>query len=150
MADKQEKWFELKALPTCSCGRHLCKKGMMRELLSGKNARPGPTSNWIRSSVVTIRLDCFACHRSWDARFLTVDRWERKSTKSVPLDCHPIRWNETAEQALERILEDRRRAEAGEAPVVENYVYIPPMDEEAAARARKYIAEARARFGWTK
>ena len=150
MNESKEKWFDLKALPTCSCGRSLCKKGMMRELLSGRHARPGPTIGWIRSSVVTMRLDCFACHRSWDARFLILDRWERKSTKPVPQDCWPIRWNESPEEALEHILENRRREEAGELPLVKGPTYIPVMTEEDAARAKRYIAEARARFGWTK
>lgn len=148
MADAKERWFELKGLPTCSCGRTMCKKGMVRELRADRNARPGPVAGWIRSSVVTIRLDCFGCHRSWDARFLTVDRFERLSTKPVPVDCWPIRPGESPEEALEYILENRRRAEAGEAPVQKGPTYIPPMTEEDAARARRYIAEIRAQMGW--
>ena len=148
MADAKERWFELKGLPTCSCGRTLCKKGMVRELRSDRNARPGPMAGWIRSSVVTIRLDCFACHRSWDARFLTVDRFERMSTKPVPVDCWPIRWNESPEEALQHILDNRRREEAGELPLQKSPTYIPPMTEEDAARAKKYIAEIRAQMGW--
>lgn len=144
----KERWFELKALPTCSCGRTLCKKGMVRELRADRNARPGPMAGWIRSSVVTIRLDCFGCRRSWDARFLTVDRFERLSTKPVPVDCWPIRPGESPEEALEHILENRRRAEAGEQTVLKEPAYIPPMTEEDAARARRYIAEIRAQMGW--
>ena len=146
--ENKDRWFELKELPNCSCGRPLCKKGMVRELISGRNAQPGPMIGWIRSSVVTIRLDCFACHRSWDARFLTVDRYERRSVKPVPLDCWPIRWNETPREALEHILENRRRAETGEAPAVKGPTYIPVMTEEDAARAKRHIAEIRARMGW--
>lgn len=147
--ENKERWFELKAVPTCSCGRSLCKKGMVRELQSRGKARPGPMMGWIRSSVVTIRLDCFACHRSWDARFLVVDRFERTSAKPVPLDCWPIRWHESPEEALEHILENRRREAAGEPLVQKGPRYIPVMNEEDAARARRHIAEARARFGWT-
>lgn len=147
--ENKERWFELKALPTCSCGRSLCKKGMVRELQANKLHRPGPSSGLIRSSVVTIRMDCFACHRSWDARFLCVDRFERGFGKTVPTDCWPIRWNESPEEALEHILDNRRRVEAGEAPVVKGPEYIPVMNEEDAARAKRYIAEARVRFGWT-
>ena len=147
MKDK-ERWFELKGLPTCSCGRTLCKKGMVRELQADRNARPGPVAGWIRSSVVTVRLDCSHCGRRWDARFLAVDRYERMSAKPVPIDCWPIRPGESPEEALEHILENRRRAESGEAPLQKSPTYIPPMTEEDAARAKKYIAEARARFGW--
>ena len=146
--ENKERWFELKRLPTCSCGRSLCKKGMVRELRADRNARPGPIAGWIRSSVVTIRLDCIACHRSWDAKFLTVDRFERMSTKPVPVDCWPIRPGESPEEALEHILENRRRAESGEAPLQKSTTYIPPMTEEDAARARRYIAEIRAQMGW--
>lgn len=148
MADTKERWFELKGLPTCSCGRTLCKKGMVRELQADRNARPGPVAGWIRSSVVTVRLDCSHCGRRWDARFLAVDRYERMSAKPVPIDCWPIRPGESPEEALEHILENRRRAESGEAPLQKRPTYIPPMTEEDAARAKKYIAEARARFGW--
>lgn len=147
MKDK-ERWFELKGLPTCSCGRTLCKKGMVRELQADRNARPGPVAGWIRSSVVTVRLDCSHCGRRWDARFLAVDRYERMSAKPVPIDCWPIRPGESPEEALEHILENRRRAESGEAPLQKSPTYIPPMTEEDAARAKRYIAEARARFGW--
>lgn len=148
MADTKERWFELKELPTCSCGRSLCKKGMVRELQSGRNARPGPSKGMIRSSVVTVRLDCFGCRRSWEARFLCVDRFEKGTARAVPTDCWPITWNESPEEALERILENRRRAEAGETAVRKSSTYIPPMTKEDAARAKRYIAEARARFGW--
>lgn len=147
MKDK-ERWFELKGLPTCSCGRTLCRKGMVRELQADRNARPGPMAGWIRSSVVTVRLDCSHCGRRWDARFLAVDRYERMSAKPVPIDCWPIRPNESPKEALEHILENRRRAEAGEREVLKEPAYIPTMTEEDAARAKRYIAEARARFGW--
>lgn len=147
MKDK-ERWFELKGLPTCSCGRTMCRKGMVRELQADRNARPGPMAGWIRSSVVTIRLDCSHCGRRWDARFLAVDRYERMSAKPVPIDCWPIRPGESPAEALEHILENRRRAESGEAPLQKSPTYIPPMTEEDAARAKRYIAEARARFGW--
>lgn len=146
--NKQERWFELRALPTCSCGRSLCKKGMVRELQSNKRHKPGPSSGMIRSSVVTIRLDCFACHRSWDARFLCVDRFERSPGKAAPTDCWPIRWGESPEAALEHIMENRRREERGEAPVVKSPSYVPVMNAEDAERAKRHIAEARARFGW--
>lgn len=145
----KERWFELKTLHTCSCGRSLCKKGMMRELQSSKNHRPGPSAGLIRSSVATIRLDCFACGRSWDARFLCVDRFERSPGKAVPTDCWPIQWNEKAEDALAHILENRRRAEAGESLLIKSPSYVPVMNQEDAARAKRHIAEARARFGWT-
>lgn len=148
MADTKERWFELKGLPTCSCGRTLCKKGMVRELTNSKNHRPGPCEGMIRSSVATIRLDCFACHRSWDARFLCVDRFEKGTARAVPTDAWPIRWNEQPEDALRHILENRRREAAGEAPVQKSSTYIPPMTEEDAARAKRYIAEIRARMGW--
>lgn len=148
MADTKERWFELKGLPTCSCGRTMCKKGMVRELQADRNARPGPVAGWIRSSVVTVRLDCSHCGRRWDARFLAVDRYERMSAKPVPIDCWPIRPGESPKEALEHILENRRRAEAGEGEVLKEPAYIPTMTEEDAARAKKYIAEARARFGW--
>lgn len=148
MADTKERWFELKGLPTCSCGRTMCRKGMVRALQADRNARPGPMAGWIRSSVVTIRLDCSHCGRRWDARFLAVDRYERMSAKPVPIDCWPIRPGESPEEALEHILENRRRAESGEAPLQKSPTYIPPMTEEDAARAKRYIAEARARFGW--
>ena len=148
MADTKERWFEMKGLPTCRCGKTLCRKGMVRELQADRNARPGPVAGWIRSSVVTIRLDCYHCGRRWDARFLAVDRYERMSAKPVPIDCWPIRPGESPEEALEHILENRRRAESGEAPLQKSPTYIPPMTEEDAARAKKYIAEARARFGW--
>lgn len=148
MADTKERWFEMKGLPTCSCGKTLCRKGMVRELQADRNARPGPVAGWIRSSVVTIRLDCYHCGRRWDARFLAVDRYERMSAKPVPIDCWPIRPGESPKEALEHILENRRRAEAGEREVLKEPAYIPPMTEEDAARAKRYIAEARARFGW--
>jgi hypothetical protein len=146
--EKNERWFELKALPTCSCGRSLCKKGMLRELQSNKLHRPGPSAGMIRSSVVTIRLDCFGCGRSWDARFLCVDRFERGTARAVPTDCWPIRWNESPEDALDHIIENRRREQAGEAPVQKAQSYVPVMSQEDAERARRHIAEARARFGW--
>lgn len=145
---KDERWFELKALPTCSCGRPLCKKGMIRELRANKNNRPGPREGSLLTSVATIRLDCRACGRSWDARFLTVMRYEPKHTKPVPQDCWPIRWNESPEETLRHILENRRRLEAGEAPVERMPNYIPLMSQEDADRAKRHIAAARARFGW--
>ena len=61
--------------------------------------------------MATIRLDCHSCGRSWDARFLCVDRYERTSNRAVPTDCWPIRWNEQAEDALSSILENRKREE---------------------------------------
>lgn len=144
----EERWFELRALHTCSCGKSLCKKGMLRELQANKIHRPGPSAGLIRSSVATIRLDCFACGRSWDARFLCVDRFERRPGKAVPTDCWPIRWNESAQDALDHIMENRRREQAGEAPVQKAPSYVPVMTQEDAERARKHIALARARFGW--
>ena len=68
-----ERWFELKALPVCSCGRTLCKKGMVRELRNNKNNRPGPREGSVLSSVATIRLDCFACGRSWGVHLREAD-----------------------------------------------------------------------------
>lgn len=148
MVNTKERWFELKALPTCSCGRSLCKKGMIRELQSNKNHRPGPSEGMIRSSVATIRLDCFACHRSWDARFLCVDRFERGPARAVPTDCWPIRWNERPEDLLRHIMENRRREAAGEAPVPKMPEYVPVMSPEDAARAKRHIAAIRAKMGW--
>lgn len=148
MVNTKERWFELKELPTCSCGRSLCKKGMVRELQSDRNARPGPSEGMIRSSVVTIRLDCFACHRSWDARFLCVDRFERGAARAVPTDCWPIRWSERPEDLLQHILENRCREAAGEAPVARTPEYVPPMSPEEAARAKRHIAAIRAKMGW--
>lgn len=146
----EERWFELKGLPTCSCGRSLCKKGMVRELQSPRNHRPGPSAGMIRSGVATIRLDCFGCHRSWDARFLCVDRFERGTARSVPTDCWPVRWNERPEETLARVLEDRQRAENGEGPNIPRAAeYIPPMTPEQAQKARENIAKIRARMGWT-
>ena len=146
---EKSRWFELKALPVCTCGQSLHRKGMVRALQSDKNCRPGPGRGLIKSCVSTIRLDCHCCGRSWDARFLCVDRYARTSHRAVPTDCWPIRWNERAEDALSAILEDRKREERGEAPRPRFAPETPKaMTREDAERARRNIAAIRARMGW--
>ena len=149
MGPEKSRWFELKGLPVCTCGQSLRRKGMVRALQSDKNCRPGPGRGLIKSCVSTIRLDCHCCGRSWDARFLCVDRYERTSHRAVPTDCWPIRWNEQAEDALSAILENRKREERGE-ETRPRFAPEPPetMTREDAERARRNIAAIRARMGW--
>ena len=149
MGPEKSRWFELKGLPVCTCGQSLHRKGMVRALQSDKNCRPGPGRGLIKSCVSTIRLDCHSCGRSWDARFLCVDRYERTSHRAVPTDCWPIRWNEREEDALSAILENRKREERGEETRPRFAPEKPEtMTREDAERARRNIAAIRARMGW--
>ena len=141
-------WVQLKELPVCTCGRALSKRGMIRELRSNKNNRPGPSMGLIHSSVATIHLHCFGCARSWDVRFLTVDRYERSAAQAVPCDCWPLRPEESPKDALAKILENRRKEANGEVAGPRNSQKPAAMTEEESQRAKRHIAEARARFGW--
>lgn len=141
-------WIMLREDFVCACGRPLRKKGMMRELRAGKNYRPGPTVRWIRSGICTVRLDCFACGRSWDARFLVCDRYDAKSTRPVPKDAHGLRPGEDPETRLREIVARRARENKKSAQTAPASAPWRLSTEADGALARRKIAEIRAAMGW--
>ena len=142
---QKDGWMRLMGLPVCSCGRSMAKKGMMRELRSDKNHRPGPTVNWIRSSVAEIGMECPACRRDWRVKFLCCDRFETRGR--APVDVWPIPRGEEAETVLRRVLA-QREAESRRPPAKPPAEYRPSTQEDA-DRAKRWIAKNRAQAGWT-
>lgn len=146
--EQSEPWMKLAGDFVCTCGRPLHKKGMMRELRAGKNYRPGPTVSWIRSGICTVRLDCFACGRSWDARFLVCDRYDAKSTRPVPKDAHGLRPGEDPETRLREIVAAREAAKKQPERRIPAPEPARVSTEADAALARRRIAEIRKAMGW--
>lgn len=140
---QREPWMRMMALPVCSCGRSMAKKGMLRELRADKNHRPGPTVNWIRSSVAEIGMECPACGRDWRVQFLCCDRFETRGR--APVDIWPIPPGEEAETVLRRVLK-RREQESRPKEKPAEYRRSTPADAE---RAKRWIARIRAQAGWS-
>ena len=138
---QKDGWMRLMALPVCSCGRSMVRKGMLRELRANKNHRPGPTVNWIRSSVAEIGMECQACGRDWRVQFLCCDRFE--SRRPAPVDIWPIPPGEAAETVLRRVLK-RREQESLPKEQPKEYRRGTPED---AARARQWLARLRTQAG---
>lgn len=86
--------------------------GLMKPLQADRNHRPGPNSGVISSSVACLRLECWSCKRSWDQRFLCVDRYERGPFgPPAPTDCYPLEEGQPPEALLQEIMQERKEME---------------------------------------
>lgn len=146
--EPNEPWTKLAGDFVCTCGRPLRKKGMMRELRNGKNYRMGPTISWIRSGICTIRMDCHACGRSWDARYLVCARYDAGPGKGAPRDVWGLKPGEDPEARLREIVAAREAAKKQPERRIPAPEPARVSTEADAALAKRRIAEIRKAMGW--